>query len=224
MRKIALHPDSRTAGFTMIELLVVIAIIGVLLLFLVPRIFTMRTAGERNAQGAEIQQIKTAIEAYRHDPSYGDLPPTSAALAAFAPKNGNLAPNDVNLGIESLVLHFNQKDFHGENPFASMMAAIAKTNTDGDSASVNVTSFGTNELFECPDKWGNPLVYFRLRDFADRKKEQKIRLPDGTDLSVAPMWDDKLNRFAGYEDGFQILSLGPDGKYGTADDVTSWEP
>jgi prepilin-type N-terminal cleavage/methylation domain-containing protein len=212
------------SGFTLIEVLVVITIIGVLLVVLTPRIFHMRQAGERKAEGAVILQIKTAIQAYRSNPRYGDLPSTSAATPVFsAPKNANLTPNDVNLGIESLVLHFSHKDFTEDSPFASEMKALSETNTDGDNASVNVTSFGTSQLFECPDKWGNPLVYFRLRDFADRKKEQRVQLADGEVISVAPVWDQKLNRWAGWDDGFQIISLGPDGKYGTDDDVRSFD-
>jgi prepilin-type N-terminal cleavage/methylation domain-containing protein len=210
------------AGFTMIEILVVIAIIGVLLVILAPRLIGSRTAGERKAMAALLQQVRVAIKAYADNPRYGDLPSTSAANAVFATVTGaSLAPNDVNLGIESLVLHFHNKEFDGESPFASRSADFI--NTDGDSATPNVTSFGTSELFEFKDTWGNPLVYFRLRDFADRNAMQRIQLADGSIVQVAPIWDDKLKRMAGYDDGFQIISLGPDGVYGTDDDVRSFD-
>jgi len=93
---------------------------------------------------------------------------------------------------------------------------------DGDSASTNLTDwyFGTNDLFEYTDFFGNPIIYYHHRDYEKTRtgltrykfsaeSEELQVLPELHPTTKAPM---NAGRF-------QLRSVGRDGKPGTADDL-----
>jgi len=202
------------AGFTLVEMLVVLAVIAGMMGLVSIFLFKAKDEGERKIASAQIQQIKVAIAAYVADPRHGAPPPTSLADGKV------LLDNDFNLGIESLVVAFNAEDFDGESPFTQ---EDRFANGDKDQSKVQLTRFGKKDLFEYLDQWHRPYVYFRLSDFErGRSGVQTYQLPDGTMIEVAPVKSDKLGTYAGMADGYQIISLGPDGEFGTKDDVVSW--
>jgi prepilin-type N-terminal cleavage/methylation domain-containing protein len=211
----------RDGGFTLIEILVVLSIIAILLVFFSPTLMRLAKSGESSKAKAEIQTMKSLIAAYASNTRYGDFPPTDARDTRLKIAPGvELRPNDVNLGVESLVLHFSHVDFVGKSPFTEEKLIV---NYDGDEASTNVTRFAKAELFEYADPWGRPYIYFRLRDFDPKApSRQNYEGAEGS-FEAWPMHSEKTGAFAGESDGFQIMSCGPDGEFGNEDDVKSFD-
>ena len=106
------------------------------------------------------------------------------------------------------------------NPFGDEDKLI---NHDGDKDRRKTTYQQSHELFEYADAWGNPLIYFRLRDFTNNPEGTvRYQTVSGEVIEVGPVRSKKTGSFAGVADGFQIISLGPDEEFGTDDDVRSW--
>jgi len=200
-------------GFTLIEILVVLTILAALIAVVTPVLFKAQEEGQRAVTAAAIQTIKTALKMRAADPRIGDVPPTSLAAAGFDP------PNDINEGIEVLVALLGAEDAPS-NPFEDDSRLV---NLDGDRDPTRMTYQRSREFFEYADSWGNPLIYFRLRDFSDNP-DAKVRyqILSGAVLEVGPIRSKKTGSFAGVSDGFQLISLGPDEELGTDDDVVSW--
>ena len=98
-------------------------------------------------------------------------------------------------------------------------------NTDQDRDPRRTTFGKSREFFEYADPWGNPLIYFRLRDFDDNADTTVRYLTgDGEErtIDVSPVKSKKTRTFSGAKDGYQLISLGPDLEFGTDDDVVSW--
>jgi prepilin-type N-terminal cleavage/methylation domain-containing protein len=200
-------------GFTLIEILVVLAIVAALIGLVTPILFKTQEQGERAATAADLQKMKLALKERVADPKVGDVPPTSLAAAGFE------SPNDLNEGIEVLVATLGATDAT-LNPFEDEARLI---NTDGDRDPRRTTYQQSKEFFEYADAWGNPFIYFRLRDF-ESNPDAKVRYQtkDGEIIEVGPVRSQKSGTFAGISDGYQLISMGPDEEYGNDDDVVSW--
>ncbi len=207
------------------ELMVVLSIIAVLLVLVSPTLWKMFGKGEVSREKAIVQQIRMAVKALQADARHGDLPPTylDAADSPYAENKGDVVPNRVNCGIESLVVTFHSPSFRGESPFTEEDRFL---NTDDDSSKDPMTEFDTRELLEYVDSWGTPFVYLRLRDFEEGRKGCNVTEVIGEDeydeVQIRPEKNEKLGVFYGSSDGFQVLSAGPDRVFGTEDDIASY--
>lgn len=215
MTELTDHPRGAgaRAGFTLIEILVVLTIVAALIGVAAPLLFRSQETGERAAAAAVIQQVKAALSSRSADPRVGDIPPTRLGEAGFE------STNDLNEGIEVLVAVLGSEE-STLNPFTDEQNLI---NTDQDRDPRRTTYGKSREFFEYSDPWGNPYIYFRLRDFDDNA-DATVRYMTGEGLTfdVSPVKNKKTRTFSGATDGYQVISMGPDMEFGTDDDVVSW--
>jgi len=202
------------SGFTLIEILVVLAIVAALIGVVTPLLFKTQEQGERATTAAIIQKIKTALHQRQNDPKFGDVPSTDLVEAGFNPINGT------NTGIEVLVAVLGAED----SALNTIDDEEKLINTDGDRDPKMTTYQNSRDFWEYADAWGNPLIYFRLRDFSDNPNAtMQYRTGEGNLIDVSPIQSKKTGSFAGATDGYQIISIGPDCEFGTDDDVVSWK-
>jgi hypothetical protein len=91
-------------------------------------------------------------------------------------------------------------------------------NLDGDHVGYPGTSAPEEVALEWTDAWGNPLVYIHHRDYG---KRVILKLAGGALVPAAARRDPETGEWY-QRDAYQLYSLGPDGKPGTADDITNW--
>lgn len=195
------------AGFTLIELLAVMVILGILTFFLIQ---TGAGASETVRVGATRSFIAT-LEAQikEHELDAGDHPPSSF------PRTLDPKPTATNMGAEMLVIALWPKDgARGSEPDEGRLI-----NTDGDDTRQSHTVFTSGAAFELADDWGNPIAYFHRRDYDEpcvyvTFDETGEPLEERVQALVNPVTGDSYNRGT-----FQLLSAGPDGVFGTDDDI-----
>jgi prepilin-type N-terminal cleavage/methylation domain-containing protein len=197
-------------GFTLIELLVVICIIAILVGLSAVGATVVLGNSRVSSTEALLQELSSAVVAYQL--KWGDFPPT--ALEDI----GGRSPNATNSGIETLVACLSSKKRGG--PLFQKDDHLS--NVDSDSASTNLTDwyFGTNELFEYTDFFGNPIIYYHHRDF-EKTRPGLARYKFSAESEEVPVSPElhpttKAPTNAGR---FQLRSVGRDGKPGTPDDL-----
>lgn len=199
----------RIRGFTLLELLVVLAILSLLLGILVPRFTRASLEAQRSAAKTRIEALELMTRNYEVE--QGDFPPSR--LEAL----GIDATNLLDEGVEALTVALFLPEFRGPRPDEEQLG-----NTDDDGAEGIPTILGSSQLFEILDPWGNPYAYFHHRDYGD---SQVYRLQDAYGEDVEQAVEAVRNPETGTwyrPESFQILSAGPDGTFGTDDDVTPW--
>jgi prepilin-type N-terminal cleavage/methylation domain-containing protein len=197
-------------GFTLIELLVVICILSILIGLSVVAVAAFLDRSKAHATESLLANLSSAVESYAV--RWGDFPPTSIADIGGRP------PNDLNNGIETLAACLSSRKM-GAPLF---LKEDTLCNVDHDQADRNLTGWdwGTNELFEYHDYFGNVLVYFHSKDYVKPKREMtRYRFSEnGEEFEVAPELHPVSKTFV-KPGRFQIRSVGKDGKPGTADDL-----
>jgi prepilin-type N-terminal cleavage/methylation domain-containing protein len=198
-------PTAR-AGFTLIELLGVIAIIAILIVFLMPRIRGAFQTSKIQQTEIVLQGIAAAISEYENDK--GDYPVSSWKDEWGAP------PNATNIGAEALVIQlFGSK-------WQSRLNEDQLTNTDNDESRKALARFPKPTLFELKDPWGNPIAYSQRRDY-EHAQVYVMAEPPGESTFQAHM-NPETGQFWKPKE-FQLVSAGPDGEFGTPDDIPAWK-
>jgi len=201
------HPSQR-AGFTLLELMVVLVIIGILGAAFLGVAGNVFGKSAKTQAKARLQTLGAMIESYRN--LEGEYPDDRLPL--------DLAANQLNSQAEALVLALFDADYRGERPSEQWLI-----NTDGDEASRNPTGLASRELFEIKDPWGNPIVYLDSLHYADRVT--RLAMAGQEDIfeeqEVTPGRNERTGSFW-KPNSFQLVCAGPDGYFGTEDDITSY--
>jgi len=200
-----------TSGFTLIELLAVLVIISILAYFLVVNVRSAQEVIEIEVTRNRILTIEAMLEEYGDE--QGDYP-----LSTFTPAQGT-PPNTMNIGSECLYLALCGEGGQGEGDLD-----VALFNTDGDRLSRRLEGFATLELFEIADQWDNPIAYLHNRDYDRKDVYQTYSLETGEliESTVIAHKSSKTKRFQ-QPRTFQLISAGPDGEFGTEDDIGNFK-
>lgn len=193
-------------GFTLLELLAVILIIGILSAALFVAVQGAHESVEASATRMKIKTTRAALDSYQNEE--GDFP-----ASAFASEGSN---NGLNVGVEAMVVSL----WSNGREAGGLLSADDLVNTDADFSTRQLTDFGTKALLEVSDEWGNPLGYLHRRDY--RRVDSYLTLDGATGELVATGFAARRNEDIGrYVDArkFQLVSAGPDGRFGTEDDI-----
>jgi len=183
-----LGPQGRGA-FTLVELLVVMAIIAILAGLLMPAISAALNKAHEARTANLIHQCQIAATSFFND--HGDYPPSTYVemfqMFGFDPNGDGVIDNDDFTGFSVNPRGFNE----GIEVFLACVATrdggpyLEPTdwqlvNTDGDQDDQDIAGngvydiadatnwyFGSGDLFELGDWWGNPLVYIHNRDYVN---------------------------------------------------------
>lgn len=204
--------DRRCGGFTLIEILAVLLIISILFTFLVTSVGSGQKAMQVKSTRALLAQVEGLVEEY-HD-EFEAYPP-STFPADLDPK-----PTSTNMGAESLVVHLWK---NGRAWQARELEESQLGNTDGDATKSSLTTYTNPEVFEIVDLWKNPIAYVHRRDYG---KEFVYLTLDASGETfeervrglTSPKTGDPYRRTS-----FQLISAGPDGRFGTPDDIANFD-
>lgn len=207
------RPAHPRAGFTLIEVLAVILIIGILSAFLVRQLGgTQESIKAENTRGF-LAQLSAVIEDYEGERN--DYPRSTF------PRDLDPRPSRTNMGAEMLVISL----FPADGSWQGLSLPDDRfVNTDEDDTKRSLTRFPNSEVLEFADDWGNPIAYLHRRDYEDGA----LYLTRDTDTDEAvefqvvgvknPVTGDCFN-----PGKFQLLSAGPDGRFGTEDDIGNFK-
>ena len=200
----------RRPGFTLIEMLVVIVILAILVSLVAVAVGGVQKSSKVSATETFLAQVVAALEQYKT--RWGDYPPTSFA------EIGGRAPNSVNEGVETLVACLASK--RRGNPFMVDEGRLA--NVDADKTDKNLTDwyFGDTALREYTDYFGFVISYVHHRNFAAPKADSmRYRVSEGDKEQQVGVERSGATATFLNVGKFQLRSPGPDGKFGTQDDI-----
>ncbi len=201
-------PTRRAAsGFSLIELLAVMVILGILVAFLVTTLGGQSDAVKVNLTRTKIEQFAAEIATYERE--QGRFPQSSWKEDWGSP------PNRVNLGIEALVVQIWAAGRGGTH-----LSEDDLVNLDGDQSSTQLTVFPRRDLFELRDEWNNPLAYIERTQYGESSiyfTESPVT-GEPIESTVTGVQSAKTGTYHNPR-SFQLLSAGPDGEFGTPDDI-----
>jgi len=201
-------------GFTLIEILAVMLILSILVVLLVTQVQGADSAAKTETTRRDLALLSAAIDQYEAE--FGEYPPSS-----FAEESGE-SSEGTNVGVEALVVALWSRGWEAGGLLADVVPRLE--NTDGDYSTKGLTDFGTRELLEIVDAWKNPIAYLHRRDYG--KSFDYVTDEGGggepTVSQVRALEDARTKRFY-RPSGYQLLSAGEDGLFGTEDDIAGFE-
>src|SRR5262249_33129043 len=98
-------------------------------------------------------------------------------------------------------------------------------NIDQDTSPRQLTDFPNRDLKEIPDAWGNPIAYIEKSDYSAKNRRYLTKVTaSGEDReSVATAFKNKRTGEYFFPTAYQFISAGPDGEFGTDDDITTFQ-
>ena len=209
MRSVTNRPNR--AAFTLIELLAVLVILSILIYFIVVNVGGARDVVEAGMTRSRITQIEAMLNAWADEE--GDFPASS-----FTKEQGN-PPNETNLGAECLYLALCAEGRDGVGDLDETLS-----NTDFDRLPRRLEGFEVLDLFEVTDQWGNPIAYLHHRDYGRKDVYVTLDPETGEELEgiVVARKNEKTRR-PHQPHGFQLVSAGVDGRFGTEDDIVNFK-
>lgn len=208
------HRAPGRAGFTLIELLAVILILGILTTLLVTQLAGSEEAARAQNTSRRLAVLSAAIDAYANE--YGDAP-----RSTFRQEQGVANEGD-NVGAEALFVALFSNGFEAGG--ASELADDL-VNTDADASARRLSDLESRELFEVPDDWGNPIAYFHRQDYGAGGQSYVTFDPttgDRLQSEAKALKNPATGRYYRHT-SYQLISAGPDGLFGTEDDITPFE-
>jgi len=199
----------RAAGFTLLEIMVVIALIGLLLGLVAVAVGRQTEAGRIAECRARIEQFALLLESSKD--RNGDYPPDR--LAVLGVRDGN----PINEGIEAAVVALRAASYGGKRPEERWLA-----NGDDDNSKSLKSVDGSPALLELADPWDNPISYIVSRDYAD-SFTYRMQSDAGTEDVTVHAATNPTTGAPWQFDSFQLRSAGPDGVFGTDDDLANYE-
>jgi type II secretory pathway pseudopilin PulG len=190
---------------------VVIVILGILMSLAIVGVSSALRSARVTRTETMIEGLAGSCETYRS--RWGDYPPTTLAEFKVA------MPNETNNGIEALTACLASRK--KGDPLLTIRDDQF-INVDQDSAPRNITEwyFGDSQLREISDGFGYALAYMHWKDYEKPSPStRRIKVdPTSPEMSFDPARSPNTKTFL-RPHKFQIMSVGPDGKPGTADDV-----
>jgi type II secretory pathway pseudopilin PulG len=183
--------------------MVVIVIVGILMGALLTNGGSLFRSAKVKETAVRMDTIATMIREYRQIEGVfpNDRLPTGVNQGAM------------NSNAEALFLELFAEKYSGQRPDQDWLV-----NTDEDSLSKSLTILPVRELFEIGDAWGNPILYFESLHYGE--PGQVMAGTDGMleEQSVDAMKNERTGAYQ-QPNGFQLISAGEDGTFGTEDDI-----
>lgn len=211
---ISLHRRAR-AGFTLVELLAVILILSILVWALTKGLFEAMSTTKLQTTRQQLAKLGAAAEHYQRE--LGKYPPSSFEAGQEVANDGK------NVGIEAFIVALFSKKFEAGGLLEDVRDTLV--NTDADTSPRQLTDFGTRELLEVPDAWGNPVAYIERSDYsATNRRYLTVDAATNEEVESAPVAYKNARTGQYYAaQSFQLISAGEDGRFGTDDDITTFE-
>lgn len=207
--------NARRAGFTLVELLAVILILSILTFALVKGLSEGMGATKVSTTRQLLAKLGAAAEHYQRE--MGKYPPSSFESAQEVSNDG------LNVGIEAFVVALFSKKFEAGGLLEDVRDQLV--NLDVDTSARQLTDFGTRELLEVPDAWGNPVAYIEKSDYSVSNRRYlgfDAKTGEEQESVPLPVKNPRTGQYVA-PTSFQFLSAGADGRFGTEDDVTAFE-
>jgi prepilin-type N-terminal cleavage/methylation domain-containing protein len=207
--------NRRREGFTLIELLAVLLILSILVTALLIGMGDALRGAKRETTKQRLSELGGVITQYQND--NGACPPSS-----FRPDQ-EVSNDGTNVGIEALVVALFSKKYEAGGLLKDVRDKLV--NLDGDSSPRQLTDFETRALLEIPDEWGNPIAYIERTDYAlQNRRYLTVDTETGETAESTPVAYKNAQTGQYYAPlSFQLISAGPDGRFGTEDDITPFE-
>lgn len=215
MNRIRPTPRRSAAGFTLIEVLTVLLILSILVTMLVVALRDTEAAARSEVASQQLMTLESAVRSYQNE--FGAAPSSSFLPAQEVGNDGT------NVGNEALVVALWSKKYEAGGLLADVRDKLV--NTDGDRSTKQITDFETRELLEIVDPWENPIAYIERSDYAQTNRRYKTyEVESGQEIESVPLAFKNPNTGQYYNaQSFQLISAGPDGRFGTEDDITPFE-